>query len=92
MASRTPSIDAVVLHAGAARVPARFRNRALSLDSVRAAAAAAILGPAEIIPAHYDGWTHFSEGRDDLVRAFDDAGLTARLRLVDHGTWIPLRP
>src|SRR6185312_7782882 len=92
IARRTPSIDAVVLHAGAARVPARFRNRALSLDSVRAAAAAAILGPAEIIPAHYDGWTHFSEGRDDLVRAFDDAGLTARLRLVDHGTWIPLRP
>jgi L-ascorbate metabolism protein UlaG (beta-lactamase superfamily) len=92
IARRTPSIDAVVLHAGAARVPARFRNRALSLDSIRAAAAAAILGPAEIIPAHYDGWTHFSEGRDDLVRAFDDAGLTARLRLVDHGTWIPLRP
>ena len=82
----------LVLTTGAARVPARFRNRALSLDSVRAAAAAAILGPAEIIPAHYDGWTHFSEGRDDLVRAFDDAGLTARLRLVDHGTWIPLRP
>jgi L-ascorbate metabolism protein UlaG (beta-lactamase superfamily) len=92
IARRTPSIDAVVLHAGAARVPARFRNRALSLDSIRAAAAAAILGPAEIIPAHYDGWTHFSEGRDDLVRAFDDAGLTARLRLADHGTWIPLRP
>jgi hypothetical protein len=21
-----------------------------------------------------------------------DAGLTARLRLADHGTWIPLRP
>ena len=91
IARRTPSIDAVVLHAGAARVPARFRNRALSLDSIQAAAAAAILGPAEIIPAHYDGWTHFSEGRDDLVRAFDDAGLTARLRPVDHGTWIPLR-
>ena len=91
IARRTPSIDAVVLHAGAARVPARFRNRALSLDSIRAAAAAAILRSAVIIPAHYDGWTHFSEGRDDLARAFDDAGLTARLRLVDHGTWIPLR-
>src|SRR6266581_739398 len=25
------------------------------------------------------------------VRAFDDAGLTAQLRLSDHGTWIPLR-
>ena len=91
IARRTPAIDAVVLHARAARVPARFGGRALSLDSIRAAAAAAILGPAAIIPAHYDGWTHFSEGRDDLIRAFDDAGLTARLRLTDHGTWIPLR-
>jgi L-ascorbate metabolism protein UlaG (beta-lactamase superfamily) len=87
---RTPAIDAVVLHAGAARVQRRFEGRALSLDSIRAAAAAAILGPAAIIPAHYDGWTHFSEGRDDLARAFDDAGLTAQLRLTDHGTWIPL--
>jgi L-ascorbate metabolism protein UlaG (beta-lactamase superfamily) len=90
IARRTPAIDAVVLHAGAARVQRRFEGRALSLDSIRAAAAAAILGPAAIIPAHYDGWTHFSEGRDDLVRAFDDAGLTAQLRLTDHGTWIPL--
>ena len=42
-------------------------------------------------PAHYDGWAHFSEGRDDLARALDDAGLATRLRLSDHGTWIPLR-
>src|SRR4029077_5317587 len=89
---RTPAIDAVVLHAGAARVPGKFRDRGLSLDSGPAAAAAAILGSDVVIPAHYDGWAHFSEGRDDLVRAFDDAGLTARLRLVDHGTWLPLRP
>jgi L-ascorbate metabolism protein UlaG (beta-lactamase superfamily) len=91
IARRLPDIDAVVLHAGAARVPAKFRGRALSLDSVRAAAAAAVLGPAVVIPAHYDGWAHFSEGRDDLARAFDDAGVSARLRIGDHGTWVPLR-
>jgi L-ascorbate metabolism protein UlaG (beta-lactamase superfamily) len=90
IARRTPAIDAVVLHAGAARVPGKFRDRPLSLDSIRAAAAAAVLGPAVVIPAHYDGWAHFSEGRADLARAFDDAGLTAQLRLSDHGTWIPL--
>ena len=78
------------MHAGAARVQRRFDGRALSLDSIRAAAAAAILGPAAIIPAHYDGWTHFSEGRAELARAFDDAGLSARLRLADHGTWTQL--
>jgi hypothetical protein len=61
------------------------RLRALSLDSIRAAAAAAIVDPAMVIPAHYGGWAHFGEGRDDLARAFDDAGLTARLRLTDHG-------
>lgn len=87
---RTPAIDAVVLHAGAARVQSKFRNRPLSLDSIRAAAAAAIVGPAVVIPAHYDGWAHFSEGRDDLARAFDDAGLSEQLRLTDHGSWIPL--
>jgi L-ascorbate metabolism protein UlaG (beta-lactamase superfamily) len=92
IARRIPGIDAVVLHAGAARVPGKFRYRALSLDSVRAAAAAAIVDPAVVVPAHYDGWAHFSEGRDDLARAFDDAGLSAQLRLGDHGTWIPLEP
>jgi L-ascorbate metabolism protein UlaG (beta-lactamase superfamily) len=91
IARRGPAIDATVLHAGAARVASKFQNRALSLDSIRAAAAAAVLGPAAVIPAHYDGWAHFSEGRDDLARAFGDAGLSAQLRLTDHGTWIPLR-
>jgi L-ascorbate metabolism protein UlaG (beta-lactamase superfamily) len=90
IARRIPVIGVAVLHAGAARVPGKFRDRPLSLDSVRAAAAAAVLGPAVVLPAHYDGWAHFSEGRADLARAFDDAGLTAQLRLSDHGTWIPL--
>ena len=91
IARRTAAIDAAVLHAGAARVQGNFRDRPLTLDSIRAAAAAAVLGPAAVIPAHYDGWAHFSEGRADLVCAFDDAGLTAQLRISDHGTWIPLR-
>jgi L-ascorbate metabolism protein UlaG (beta-lactamase superfamily) len=90
IARRAPAIDVVVLHAGAARVARRSEGRALTLDSIRAAAAAAILGAAVVIPAHYDGWAHFSEGRDDLARAFADAGQTAQLRLSDHGTWIPL--
>jgi hypothetical protein len=52
----------VVLHAGAARVQGKFRDCPLSLDSIRAAAASAVLGPAMVIPAHYDGRAHFSEG------------------------------
>lgn len=61
------------------------------MDSIRAAAAA-ILGASVVIPAHYDGWAHFTEGRDDLVRGFDDAGLRALLHLGNHASWVPLRP
>jgi hypothetical protein len=50
IARRIPAIDAVVLHAGAARVPGKFRDGALTLDSIRAAAAAAVLGPIMVIP------------------------------------------
>ena len=92
IAGRVPGIDAAVLHAGAARVPGKFRGRPLSLDSIRAAAAAAVLSVPVAIPVHYDGWAHFTEGRDAIVSAFDDAGLAAVLRVVDHGTWVPLTP
>jgi L-ascorbate metabolism protein UlaG (beta-lactamase superfamily) len=92
VARRLPPVDVAVLHAGAAHVPSKFRDRPLSMDSVRAAAAAAILSPAVVIPAHYDGWAHFREGRADLAEAFDAAGLAAEVTLPDHGTPIPLKP
>jgi L-ascorbate metabolism protein UlaG (beta-lactamase superfamily) len=88
---RVPQIDVAVLNAGAARVPARFNGRPLTLDSRRAAAAAAVLGVSVVVPAHYDGWTHFSEGLDDLKLAFDEAGLLSLLRVTEHGAWVPLR-
>ena len=89
---RVPHIDVAVLFAGAARVPAKFRGRPLTLDSRRAAAAAAVLGAGIVIPAHYDGWSHFSETAADLVTAFDEAGLASLLHLRDHGSWVGLRP
>jgi L-ascorbate metabolism protein UlaG (beta-lactamase superfamily) len=60
------------------------------MDGVRAAAAAAVLGAGIVIPAHYDGWTHFSEGLPQIELAFHEAGLSSVLRLAAHGTWIRL--
>ncbi|WP_329042722.1 MBL fold metallo-hydrolase [Streptomyces sp. NBC_00178] len=87
---RVPAIDAALLHAGAARVAAKFGGRPLSMDSRRTAAAAAVLDTKLVVPAHYDGWTHFSEGLSDLELAFDEAGLSSLLRVVAHGTWVDL--
>jgi L-ascorbate metabolism protein UlaG (beta-lactamase superfamily) len=66
---RVPAIDVAVLHAGSARVPTKFDGRPLSLDGRGTAAAAAVLGAAIVVPAHYDGWEHFTEGRAEIELA-----------------------
>jgi L-ascorbate metabolism protein UlaG (beta-lactamase superfamily) len=88
VADKVGPVDVAVLFAGGARVPTRHRNRALTLTSERAAAAAEILGAKVVIPAHVDGWTHSKEGLDDVVQAFDDAGISHVLSAAPNGKWV----
>ena len=88
VADRVGQIDIAVLFAGAASVPAKERGRPLTLTSARAAAAAELLGATLVIPAHVDGWAHFSEGPDEFVKAFDEAGVSNRLGVARHGEWV----
>ena len=60
----------------------------LTLTAARAAAAAELLGARLVIPAHVDGWAHFSEGVDEFVKAFDEAGISNLLQVAAHGEWI----
>jgi L-ascorbate metabolism protein UlaG (beta-lactamase superfamily) len=88
IAERVGAIDIAVLFAGAARVSSKERGRPLTLTSQRAAAAAEVLGAKLVIPAHVDGWAHFSETADEFVAAFDQAGITSVLRVAADGEWI----
>jgi L-ascorbate metabolism protein UlaG (beta-lactamase superfamily) len=88
VAERVGDIDIAVLFAGAASVPTKERGRPLTLTAARAAAAAEVLGATWVIPAHVDGWAHFSEGVDEFVAAFDTAGIKSRLHVAAHGEWI----
>ncbi|ORW85954.1 Zn-dependent hydrolase [Mycobacterium sp. IEC1808] len=90
VADRVGEVDVAVLFAGAARVPAKERGRPLTLTSARAAAAAEVLGAKVVIPAHVDGWAHFSEGADEFAAAFDQAGIAVVLRVAARGEWIDL--
>ena len=90
VADRVGEIDIAVLFAGAAGVPTKERGRPLTLTAARAAAAAELLGVTLVIPAHVDGWAHFSEGVDEFVAAFDQAGISNLLRVAAHGEWIDL--
>ncbi|WP_432042041.1 MBL fold metallo-hydrolase [Streptomyces cadmiisoli] len=80
IADRFAPIDTAVLFAGAPRLPV-FDGALVVLDGDGAAEAAQILGARRVVPAHCDSWAHFTEDRDDLVRAFTSAGIADRLQL-----------
>jgi L-ascorbate metabolism protein UlaG (beta-lactamase superfamily) len=88
IADKVGPVDVAVLFIGAARVPIRERGRPLTLTSQRAAAAAELLGAGVVIPAHVDGWTHFTEDIDDVIAAFDDAGIADVLAVAPLGRWV----
>jgi L-ascorbate metabolism protein UlaG (beta-lactamase superfamily) len=78
--------DVAILFAGGAQVPERWGEGVLlTLDARRAAEAAAILAPATVVPVHHEGWAHFTSSPDDLERAFAEAGVADRLRLLAPG-------
>lgn len=88
---RVGAADIAVIFAGAARVPAKERGRPLTFTGQRAAAAAEMLGATAVIPAHVDSWAHFSEGRDDFVAAFEEAGLGHLVTVAPNGSWVDFR-
>lgn len=83
------TVDVALLFAGAARTPL-LDGAFLTLTSAEAAQAALLLGARHIVPLHFEGWAHFSQGRDTLQEAFTDAGLLERLHLLRPGESVEL--
>jgi L-ascorbate metabolism protein UlaG (beta-lactamase superfamily) len=84
IANRMKDVDVAVLFAGAART-SLFDGAPLTLTSSDAAIAARLLGAEWTVPLHVRGWSHFSEGPEDIQAAFTAADLAGRLRLVNPG-------
>ncbi|MEV4570392.1 MBL fold metallo-hydrolase [Nonomuraea sp. NPDC049419] len=79
------AVDVAVLFAGAART-ALMDGANLTLTSAQAAEAARILDASHVVPLHFEGWGHFTQGPETLTAAFAAAGLTDRLTLLRAGT------
>jgi len=82
--ARRFDVRVAFLFMGAARVievgPAH-----LTMTAAEAVGAARALNNATIVPLHFEGWRHFSEARDEIVRTFAAAGLEERLRWPPPG-------
>jgi L-ascorbate metabolism protein UlaG (beta-lactamase superfamily) len=85
VAERAGPIGVAVLFAGAVQIPSRFDCAYLTLSSDRAAEAARILGARAVVPLHFEGWTHFTQGGDALRAAFAGNGVADLLVLPERG-------
>jgi len=84
IADRLGPFDVAVLSAGAAQTPL-VPDGHLTLTSAQAADAAEILGARHVVPLHFEGWAHFSEGAESLREAFKQAGADEHLHLLAPG-------
>jgi L-ascorbate metabolism protein UlaG (beta-lactamase superfamily) len=84
IAERLGPIDVALLFLGAASLP--IYEGFLTLTAEDAVRVAALLPESAIVPAHYDGWGHYTQGLDDVVAAFDAAGVRERLTVVPAGS------
>lgn len=83
------NVRAAILNLGAARVP-EVGPFPLTMTAGEAVEVARVFTNAVIVPLHYEGWAHFSEGRADIAKAFESARLESRLRWLDPGRAIEI--
>ena len=78
------NVRVAILNLGAARVP-EVGPFHLTMTAEEAVEAARAFPEASIVPLHFEGWAHFSEGRPEIAKAFAQAGLTDRLCWPEPG-------
>jgi len=83
--TRAGAIGVAILFAGAVQLPHRFDGAYLTLSSDRAAEAARILGVRAVVPVHYEGWSHFTQGEAELRAAFAGNGVSDLLVVAERG-------
>ncbi len=90
IADRVGPPDVAILFVGAVQLPQRFDGAYLTLSGDRAAQATEILGARAVIPLHFEGWTHFTQGIEQTRAAFAGYGLSERLVVAERGATVEL--
>jgi L-ascorbate metabolism protein UlaG (beta-lactamase superfamily) len=76
--ARRFDIARILLFIGAARIAA-VGPAHLTMTVEESIKAARLFPHAAITPLHFEGWEHFSQGRDEIIREYTAAGLLDRL-------------
>jgi L-ascorbate metabolism protein UlaG (beta-lactamase superfamily) len=81
---RTGPMPIAILNTGAVQL-SKFDGAYLTLSADHAADVAETLGARVVIPLHFEGWKHFTQGADALKAAFSGNGLRDRLVMLECG-------
>jgi L-ascorbate metabolism protein UlaG (beta-lactamase superfamily) len=81
---KTGDIGIAILNAGAVQL-AKFDGAYLTLSADHAADVAEILRARVVIPLHFEGWAHFTQGAHELRAAFAGNGIRDRLVMLERG-------
>lgn len=77
-------VGVAVLNLGAARIDL-IGPVDLTMNALGAVETVQAFNKATVVPAHYEGWAHFSESQADVARVFTEIGLTNRLQWLQPG-------
>jgi L-ascorbate metabolism protein UlaG (beta-lactamase superfamily) len=84
IARRYAPVDLAILHMGRAQIEA-MGNLGVSLSADDAVRYAEALQAKRVLPIHFEGWAHFTEGREAARRTFDASGLADRAIWLERG-------
>jgi L-ascorbate metabolism protein UlaG (beta-lactamase superfamily) len=78
------NISVGIFHLGRASFPMTGPIR-FTMDAKDGVKAARKLNPRTIIPIHFEGWKHFSQGKSVIEKEFSQAGLSNKLHWLSIG-------
>jgi L-ascorbate metabolism protein UlaG (beta-lactamase superfamily) len=84
IAARYAPVDLAILHLGRVQLAATG-DATFSLSADEAIHYAQALGARKVVPIHFEGWAHFTEGREQAERAFAASEIACRTHWLSSG-------
>jgi L-ascorbate metabolism protein UlaG (beta-lactamase superfamily) len=75
-------LGSALIHLGGVRFPITGPAR-YTMNAAEAIRVVDEFGLSTVIPIHYEGWKHFRQGRADVERAFEEAGLADKVQWLE---------
>lgn len=78
-------ISAAILNLGAAKVPVGDPPLMITMDGEQAIRLFKDIGADLLIPMHFEGWGHFTQGSEELRKIFEKGGIADKVRWLEPG-------